>query len=160
MSIVRKILENLWNTSLSYKGVRVNLFGIPQFKNYKNESIRVAFHRLQKNKYILGTTSSCYLTNNGKNYLKKKLKTLKSFKSPFTKEQSKNLICMFDVPEKNKKERDWLRFHLKKFNYVMIQKSVWVGPSPLPKEFLDYIKYIGLKDNIKTFKLAHGFLNK
>ena len=28
----------------------------------------------------------------------------------------------------------------KKFHYVMIQKSVWRGPSPLPKEFLDYIK--------------------
>ena len=48
MSIVGEILENLWNTSLSYKGMRVNLFGIPKFKNYKNQSVRVAFHRLQK----------------------------------------------------------------------------------------------------------------
>ena len=160
MSIVGEILENLWNTSLSYKGMRVNLFGIPKFKNYKNQSVRVAFHRLQKSKYISGTTASCYLTNNGKNYLKNKLKTLKSFKSPFTKEQPKNLICMFDIPEIKKVERNWLRWHLKKFNYIMIQKSVWVGPSPLPKEFLDYIKSIGLEDGIKIFKLARGFYNK
>ena len=64
---------------------------------------------------------------------------------------------MFDVPEPKKAEREWLRWHLKKFNYVMIQKSVWVGPSPLPKDFLDYIKKIDLKDSIKTFKLAKGY---
>ena len=64
---------------------------------------------------------------------------------------------MFDVPEPKKAEREWLRWHLKKFNYLMIQKSVWVGPSPLPKEFLDYIKSIGLKESLKTFKLAKGY---
>ena len=67
---------------------------------------------------------------------------------------------MFDIPEIKKVERNWLRWHLKKFNYIMIQKSVWVGPSPLPKEFLDYIKSIGLEDGIKIFKLARGFYNK
>ena len=64
---------------------------------------------------------------------------------------------MFDVPEPKKAEREWLRWHLKKFNYIMIQKSVWVGPSPLPKEFLDYIKEIDLKENLKTFKLTRGY---
>ena len=39
----------------------------------------------------------------------------------------------------------------------MIQRSVWVGPSPLPKEFMEYLKSIGLKDTIKTFKLEKGF---
>ena len=53
---------------------------------------------------------------------------------------------MFDISESKRAEREWLRWHLKKFNYLMIQKSVWVGPSPIPKEFLDYIKSIGLKE--------------
>src|SRR3989344_2562284 len=53
-----------------------------------------------------------------------------------------------------KKERDWFRRQLKNFDYTMIQRSVWVGPSPLPKEFLDYVKAIGLRDHLKTFKLA------
>ena len=64
---------------------------------------------------------------------------------------------MFDVPETKKAEREWLRWHLKKFNYLMIQKSVWVGPSPLPKEFLDYLDTIKIKDCFKTFKLAKGY---
>ena len=45
----------------------------------------------------------------------------------------------------------------KEFNYSMIQKSVWVGPSLLPKEFLDYIEKIKIKDGLKTFKLAKGY---
>lgn len=60
---------------------------------------------------------------------------------------------MFDIPEPKKAEREWFRFHLKKFNYEMIQRSVWVGPSPLPKEFLDYLKEIKLTEYVKTFKL-------
>ncbi|OGI94256.1 hypothetical protein A3A03_03235 [Candidatus Nomurabacteria bacterium RIFCSPLOWO2_01_FULL_40_18] len=64
---------------------------------------------------------------------------------------------MFDIPETKKAEREWLRWHLKKFNYSMIQKSVWVGPSPLPKEFLDYIQFIKIKDGFKTFKLAKSY---
>ncbi len=39
----------------------------------------------------------------------------------------------------------------------MIQRSVWVGPSPLPKDFLDYLKEIKLGDNLKMFKLSKGY---
>ncbi len=46
---------------------------------------------------------------------------------------------------------------LKKFGYIMIQKSVWVGPSPLPKEFKDYMKEIKLDKCIKTFKLEKSY---
>jgi hypothetical protein len=42
----------------------------------------------------------------------------------------------------------------------MIQKSVWVGPSPLPKDFLDYVKSIGLLNQLKTLKLAKPYLKE
>jgi len=67
---------------------------------------------------------------------------------------------MYDIHEAKKKERDWFRRHLKKFGYVMIQRSVWVGPSPLPKDFLDYVKAIGLEGQLKTFKLAKAYTGK
>lgn len=41
----------------------------------------------------------------------------------------------------------------------MIQRSVWVGPSPLPEEFLNYLKRIGLEKEFKTFKLAKSYIN-
>ncbi len=64
---------------------------------------------------------------------------------------------MFDIPEGKKAQRDWFRQQLRQFQYVMIQKSVWVGPSPLLKEFTEYVKRVGLGESIKQFKLAKGY---
>ena len=64
---------------------------------------------------------------------------------------------MFDIPTDKKAHREWLRWHLKKFGYIMIQKSVWVGPFPLPKEFKEYIKEIKLDKCLKTFKLEKPY---
>jgi DNA-binding transcriptional regulator PaaX len=64
---------------------------------------------------------------------------------------------MYDIPEEKKKERDWFRRQLKNFDFVMIQRSVWVGPSPLPQNFLGYLKNLGLQKRFKTFKLAKPY---
>lgn len=64
---------------------------------------------------------------------------------------------MYDFPHNQNVARDWFRRHLVKFGYVMIQKSVWVGPSPLPKIFLAYLKQIKIENNFKTFKLAKPY---
>jgi hypothetical protein len=156
MSIIFDILEELANTSVYYKGSKVNLFGLPRFKNRSPGSLRGTMFYLSKKGFI-ENSDGLYITPKGKNYIRKKIDSLKQFDFQFHKDAPKNLIVMFDVPEPKKAEREWLRWHLKKFNYLMIQKSVWVGPSPLPKEFLDYIKNIGLKENLKTFKLAKGY---
>ncbi len=83
-----------------------------------------------------------------------------SFLSPFAKAAPKNLLVMYDIPHEQKKERDWFRRHLIKFGYIMIQKSVWVGPSPIPKDFLAYVKEIGIEKNFKTFKLSKPYTGK
>jgi len=109
-----------------YKGTRVNALGLPILSNKKKNPERKNLKR-----FYLG-----------------------SFSSPFQKDSIKNLIIMYDIPSGQKKERDWFRRHLIKFGYVMIQKSVWVGPSPLSKDFVNYLKEIKIRDNFKTFKLA------
>jgi hypothetical protein len=156
MSILYDILKELSTVSVNYKGTRVNLLGLPRFKKYSPNSLRGTMSYLVKEGFV-EDCDGLYITPKGKNYIKKKIDSLKQFDFKFQKDMPKNLILMFDVPEPKKAEREWLRFHLKKFNYVMIQKSVWVGPSPLPKAFLDYIESIGLKENLKTFKLARGY---
>jgi hypothetical protein len=156
MSIVFDILKELGDTSLNYKGMRVNILGLPKFKKYLPSSLRGTMSYLVKQGFV-EDCDGLYITPKGKNYIKKKIDSLKQFDFQFNKNAPKNLIVMFDVPEPKKAEREWLRWHLKKFKYIMIQKSVWVGPSPLPREFLEYVKRIGLKDSIKTFKLARGY---
>ena len=114
-----------------YKGVKVNSFGLPILIDKK--------------------------TNNTKEHKRKRNFYNNTFYSPFKNNSPKNLIVMYDIPSDKKKERDWFRRHLVKFGYIMIQKSVWVGPSPLPKDFLSYLKEINIKDNLKTFKLEKSY---
>ena len=120
----------------NYKGVWVNSFGIPTSKpDYLNKNKDKKTDRV-KRFYNM------------------------SFSSNFKKDSPKKLIVMYDISYGQKTERDWLRRHLKKFGYIIIQRSVWVGPYPLPKSFVDYVKSIGLKDNLKTFKLAKEYSEK
>jgi DNA-binding transcriptional regulator PaaX len=94
----------------------------------------------------------------GRDFLTAKSNFLKQFNlNDDNSKLPKDLLLIYDIPEDHKRERDWFRLHLKKFHFVMIQRSVWVGPSPLPKEFLNYVKEIKLGDNLKTFKLAKGY---
>ncbi len=157
MSIVGEILKELWETEHTYKGTKVNIFGIPRFKKYSKRTLRSTIDRLAKKEIIQKEIAGIVLSKNGRRYVKRKMDSLHSFEKPDYASLSKNLVVMFDIPTERKAEREWLRFHLKKFGYIMIQKSVWVGPSPLPKEFKDYIKSIKLHNCIKTFKLAKPY---
>ncbi|MFH1201137.1 MAG: hypothetical protein V1484_02320 [bacterium] len=157
MNMVHEILKELSSTSLRYKGSRVNLFGVPKFKKYSQNSLSGTLSRLLRDGFLEKSDEGLILTTKGQKYIKRKMDSLQQFYFNFDKNAPKNLIVMFDIPETKKAEREWLRWHLKKFNYLMIQKSVWVGPSPLPKEFLDYVKCINIKDGLKTFKLTKGY---
>jgi len=153
MSIINEILEELWNTEYNYKGVKVNIFGIPRFNKYPKKSIQVTINRLKKKGVIEKELAGIVLSKYGKEYVRKKFDSLKQFDRPENISKDKILLVMFDIPTERKHQREWLRWHLKKFNYIMVQKSVWVGPYPLPKEFSLYLKNIKLDKCIKTFKL-------
>ena len=157
MSIVNEILKELWNTEIKHKGMSINIFGIPYFNKYSQKSVRATIDRLKRKDIIEKELAGIVLSKYGKEYVKRKLDSLKQFDKPENISKDKNLLVMFDIPTERKPEREWFRWHLKKFDYIMIQKSVWVGPSPLPKEFMDYVKKIKLDNCIKTFKLAKSY---
>lgn len=117
-----------------YKGMRIGILGLPDFSNDKN--------------------------TRGAKKDRKRSFYHPTFYFSFPKTATKNLVVMYDIPYAQRKERDWFRRHLKRFGFSMIQKSVWVGPSPLPKEFLEYVKEIKLDKQLKTFKLAKNYEEK
>jgi len=112
---------------IKYKGISVNLIGLPISENYKKE-----------NKYVK------------RNYLK-------SFSPNLKQDCQRDLLLIYDIPDTMKKERDWFRRQLVSFDFILIQKSVWVGPSPLPKYFVDYLKEISLENKFKIFKLGKPY---
>ena len=157
MSIKNDILDILNTPKFYYKGIPMNALFLPVFENKRKQSVRNQFNNLYQDGYIDKVKGYYILNKNGKEYLNKnKKKQLKNFE-PVENNSPKNLLLLYDIPEDKKQERDWFRRTLIKFGFVMVQRSVWVGPSPLPKEFLDYVKSIRLKDSIKTFKLEKGY---
>ena len=49
------------------------------------------------------------------------------------------MIVIFDIPEIRKNKRNWLRGDLMALGFMQLQKSVWFGPAPLPKKFIEYL---------------------
>ena len=51
-------------------------------------------------------------------------------------------ILIFDIPEKQKYKRNFLRQKLIELGFYQLQKSVWITPFPLPTAFSDFLSTI------------------
>jgi DNA-binding transcriptional regulator PaaX len=163
MSVEREILEylNKKKSVIRYKGIRVGFLGLPDFQHYKYQTLANKFSILSQKNLVKKMPNGEYIiTTKGKILLEKGKDILKMFETEKDENSSKDLLIVYDIEENKKKERNWFRRHLKKFHFIMIQRSVWVGPSPLPKDFSNYLKEIKLGNNLKTFKLSRGYGGK
>ena len=97
-----------------------------------------------------------FLTERGK----KKLAALKEMitnrlPQGYVKEIGQKLtIVAFDIPEKERNKRDWIREVLKMLGFTMIQKSVWIGKTKVPQEFLDDLLEFRLLDFVEIFEIS------
>lgn len=71
-------------------------------------------------------------------------------------ESDRKMIIAFDIPEANKAERHWLRIVLINLGFVMLQRSVWFGPAPLPDEFIKDIRVKKIHECLKFFEVKKG----
>jgi CRISPR/Cas system-associated endoribonuclease Cas2 len=97
------------------------------------------------------------ITNTGT----KKINTLRKFKKialpskKYKKEKSKKTsIIIFDIPEKEKRKRDWLRLAISNMGFELIQKSVWMGKVIIPVEFLKTIRDINIIEYVEIFEIT------
>ena len=63
-------------------------------------------------------------------------------------------IVMFDVPETEKRKRDWLRAALSRTGYKRLQKSVFAGKIKLPEEFLNDVRRLRLLPYVAIFAIT------
>lgn len=98
------------------------------------------------------------ITARGKNHFKK-ISTAMVPILPL--DDGKARMVVFDIPEEERKKRDWLRRRLLLCEYEPLQKSVWIGSRPLPAELMNelrsrrlisYIHIIGFRDNLRLGK--------
>ena len=69
------------------------------------------------------------------------------------KNTARDTIIIFDIPEKDRKKRAYLRFELIALGFGLLQKSVWIGPGPLPKEFIEYMRKLRLFSYVHIFSI-------
>ena len=126
-------------------------------KKLNKRTVHSIINRLEKGNLITTKGNAWHQTKAGKTYLEKEVISIRKFanrgKVRSGQERPKRLIAIFDIPEKRKRWREWLRGELIGFGFTMIQKSVWLGPA-LPKDFLEYLNEIGLIKHIRFFAVS------
>ena len=118
---------------------------------YKLKKDRLIEEKTKEDKKLFSLTSL------GKNKLKILQAQIKSKISStnYKKEVSDKLtIFIFDIPEKEKRKRDWLRSVLKNLGFQMIQKSVWLGRVKIPKQFLEDLNNLQIINYVEIFEIT------
>lgn len=133
------------NTKTFYKILREK-----EFKKSKKESVQVTLSRLRKKGYVNYSSKEWSLTERGHLYTKS-VRLLSYLQSPFKKDSPDTTIVSFDIPEPDRKIRNWLRNQIKIFGYQMLQQSLWIGPGPLPAPFLKRLEELKIRENVKIF---------
>ena len=124
-------------------------------KKLNRNSLYTILSRMKTNGLLKREDYKWSITSAGRKFLDKSNSGIKKFfrleKVIDNREKPKRLIIIFDIPEKKKRYREWLRLELVGFGFTLIQKSVWLGPA-LPKEFVEYLSEIGLLKHIRFFR--------
>jgi len=155
--ILQYLSDNKNKKSVKHNGVRTGFLGLPDFKYYKYQTLANKCSGLKNKGYIKEINGEYFITYEGEKFLKKRARfNFKTFISEKTDTDPKNLLVLYDIPQNQTSTRNWFRRELQNFHFVMVQRSVWVGPSPLPKDFLQYVKEMKINENFKTFKLEKG----
>ena len=122
------------------------------FRQQRDNFYSLLYH-LQKDGLIERRRGKWSITARGE----KKHKTILN-RLPLRKYQKKKdtslKIVIFDIPEKEKKKRNWLRYRLVELDFKMLQKSVWTGRVKLPEEFINDLRDLHLLQYIEIFTVT------
>ena len=64
------------------------------------------------------------------------------------------ILVIFDIPEKLRRYRAWLRNVLKSLDFTLLQKSVWMGEEKLPNQFLKDIHEMRIIRYIQILQIS------
>ena len=62
-------------------------------------------------------------------------------------------IVAFDIPERERKKRDWLRVHLAGLGFSSLQKSVWMGKVGIPEAFIKDLRDYEMIPYVQIFSV-------
>ncbi|MCX8015960.1 MAG: helix-turn-helix transcriptional regulator [Patescibacteria group bacterium] len=65
-------------------------------------------------------------------------------------------IIIFDIPEKERFKRNWLRAILTYLDFKMLQKSVWIGTNKIPERFIYDLKKFNVLPYVHIFEVSQS----
>lgn len=125
--------------------------------NINKSTLQTNLYRLQKQGLIVKNPKMkvFVLTEEGKKIMLEVENRLAIFQKPW---DGKLRLVFFDIPEKKKLWRNWLRGELVSLRFQKIQESVYAGKYPLPKSFYEEINQQGINEYI--FVITAGEIDK
>lgn len=100
------------------------------------------------------------ITPSGMNKLMRLQENEKGNSSPlrgYEKESSQKLVIIaFDVPERERRKRYWLRAALVDLGFQKLQQSVWLGKVQIPQEFFTDLKNNDMLSYVHVFSITKG----
>jgi len=137
----------------------------PQKINKKKKEIRISRNtrigfyntllRLEKQGLIEKNKKGRWgITKNGKEEIKAIEK--REPKQYVCKDKKSYTIIAFDIPERKRDTRDWLRGTLIEMGFSLLQQSVWIGNKSVPREFLEDLEGFGILNNVHIFEVTKG----
>lgn len=105
--------------------------------NINKNSARTTLWRLTKKGLVKKNGKRYFISNKGIKLIKQKLSG--ENENQQKKWDGKWRLVTFDVPEKNRQARNWLRTELYAAGYQPLQKSVFIGKMPLDRKLMEEI---------------------
>src|SRR3989344_3964230 len=128
------------------------LLGLNKSYKFSRQSFAVILSRLQKQRLIVRQNGTWSITSLGKKIIGESKFRQNAELPP---EDGKARLFIFDIPERDRKKRLWLRLELVSYGYRLLQKSVWIGYRPLPEDFLNDLEDLNLRSHIHIFSVHH-----
>jgi CRISPR-associated endonuclease Cas2 len=156
MDMGEMTIETFLNPSL-YADLPTGMYRFSlEDKRPKEVTIRQTISRMEKHGFIKKENGVYKLSSVGKYLAQCILKRKKIFEKKWDK---KYRVVIFDIPEKKKQSRNWLRDELYELKYKKLQKSVFIGKFPLPDDLVKSIK-IKKIDKYVDYLLAEKIYSK
>jgi DNA-binding transcriptional regulator PaaX len=158
MSITQEILFTISNYPGGYRLIYDLIYDSNPPSSKKDEdklgnTVRVTLSRLKRKGLITNKDGKWTINSSGKRFLSTRKHGIRKFLPIQKNNLPKVVIISFDIPEKKRYYRDWLRLELINYGFEQVQKSVWLGPV-LSKEFIEYLGEIKLLEYIRFFRVS------
>ncbi len=155
MNIMKEALKTVSNYPGGYRVIYDLIYQKEIRSKSKDQVLRNTLSKMKKRGLLSNTKGVWTITPEGKLFLGAQKNGLIKFSNKKTKNNklTKTTMVIFDIPEKKRQYRNWLRNELVGFGFELIQKSVWFGPF-LPKEFISYLNERKLLEYVRFFNVT------